>query len=315
MRLSLFAAAALGAVTGCGPRLLVAPEAPTAVKTLAATALTPAVILVSIDGLRPDAIDMFDPPTIARLVREGRSTLLARSIALSNTLPSHTSMVTGAGTDVHHVTWNSAILPRRKLAVPSIFSEARSRGYTTAAFFSKAKFAHWQRPGTLDYSQAPSGMFGYWSAAKTATNVETYLSSHKPALLFVHLPDPDRAGHQTGWMGGRYGEAVLRADEALTRVLAAADRTYGDGQYTVIITADHGGHGLGHGTTDPRDTTIPWIAWGCGVDAGTGIDRPVTTLDTAPTVLRLLGIAPPADWTGQAIILNAAGGRTSESGR
>ena len=34
----------------------------------------------------------------------------------------------------------------------------------TAALFSKAKFQPLQRPGTLDYSQAPGGWWGRWSS-------------------------------------------------------------------------------------------------------------------------------------------------------
>ena len=37
---------------------------------------------------------------------------------------------------------------------------------------------------------------------------------------------------------------------------------YGAGDYSVIVTADHGGHDVDHGRTSPRDVTIPWVAWG-----------------------------------------------------
>ena len=37
---------------------------------------------------------------------------------------------------------------------------------------------------------------------------------------------------------------------------------------TVIVTADHGGHGRDHGTERPEDVLIPWIAWGAGVEPG-----------------------------------------------
>ena len=40
-----------------------------------------------------------------------------------------------------------------------------------------------------------------------------------PELLFVHLSDPDIAGHTVGWMSAPYRAAVRRADAALGRVL------------------------------------------------------------------------------------------------
>ena len=60
----------------------------------------------------------------------------------------------------------------------------------------------------------------------------------------------------------------------------------------MIVTADHGGHGWGHGTTDRRDVTIPWIAWGEGVKGGTRLGAGIRTMDTATTALWLLGLEP-----------------------
>lgn len=114
----------------------------------------------------------------------------------------------------------------------------------------------------------------------------------------MHLTDPDRAGHRSGWMGTAYGRAVTAADAAVARLLAAADRAYGSGNYSVIVTADHGGHERDHGSDDPRDVLIPWIAWGRGVARGPLVGPPVRTMDTAASVLWLPGLPEPAGWMG-----------------
>src|SRR5687768_12001173 len=64
------------------------------------------VVVISIDGLRPDAIAKFNPRTIQRLMKGGSFTLEAKTISLSKTLPSHTSMLTGLDLEQHGVTWN-----------------------------------------------------------------------------------------------------------------------------------------------------------------------------------------------------------------
>jgi predicted AlkP superfamily pyrophosphatase or phosphodiesterase len=265
--------------------------------------ITRHVLLVSIDGLRPDAIQRFDAPTLQRLVREGSYTLAASTITPSKTLPSHTSMLTGEPPERHGVLWNNlATAKADSVTLPTVFGVARSYGYRTAAFFSKSKFQALQLPGTLDFSQAPRGWFGRWSGDRTVDDVEVHLATAKPNLLFVHLTDPDRAGHDTGWMSAAYGRAVARADVAVARMLAAADVAFGAGNFSVIVTADHGGHERDHGSDHPLDVTIPWIAWGRGVNAGELNGSLVRTVDTASTVLWLLGMSEPSDWQGTPVL-------------
>jgi arylsulfatase A-like enzyme len=261
------------------------------------------VLVVSVDGLRPDAIDAYGAPTLQRLMRDGSYTLSASTIDPSTTLPSHTSMLTGQPPERHGVRWNNVATAKADaIELPNIFSVARAHGYSTAAFFSKAKFQPLQLRGTLDYSQAPGGWFGRWASDRTMSDVARYLQDGRPNLLFVHLTDPDAAGHRAGWMTAEYGRAVLSADAAVNRLLGLAERAYGTGNFSVIVTADHGGHGTGHGTSDPHDVAIPWIAWGQGVKQGVLDQSTVRTMDTAATVLWLLGLAEPTDWAGEAVI-------------
>jgi predicted AlkP superfamily pyrophosphatase or phosphodiesterase len=295
-------AAVLALAAACAPRYLRAPTGDVSRVLAPVTSLTRNVLLVSVDGLRPDAIGEFEAPTLQRLMREGSYSLAARTILPSKTLPSHTSMLSGEPPADHGVFWNNVLTAKEDVVeFDTIFSVARAHGYRTAAFFSKAKFEPLQRPGTLDYSQAPGGWFGRWSSDRTMADVRSYLEKERPNLLFIHLSDPDRAGHSSGWMSDAYGRAVQEADDALGALMVAADAAYGKGHYSLLVTADHGGHGYDHGSNDPRDVTIPWIAWGQGVNAGLLRDVPIQTFDTAPTVLWLLGLEKPDAWDGSAV--------------
>jgi arylsulfatase A-like enzyme len=300
---ALLVAASAASVAGCGAaRYVVAPSADRPAGAQPATAVSRRVVIVSVDGLRPDAIGRFGASTLQRIMKEGSYTLSASTILPSKTLPSHTSMLTGEPPDVHNVLWNNVLTAdAESIAVPTVFSVARSSGYRTAAFFSKSKFQPLQREGTLDYSQAPGGWFGKWPARRTIDDVERYLTSTQPDLLFVHLADPDTAGHRSGWMSDDYANAVRSADRAVARLVRAADTAFGRGTYTLIVTADHGGHGNDHGSEDVRDVMIPWIAWGRGVKPGSLTGSTVKTMDTAATVLWLMGLPEPADWAGEPV--------------
>lgn len=262
---------------------------------------TPHLIMISIDGLRPDAIRHFSARTLERLISEGAYTLEAETIFPSKTLPSHISMLTGLPPAGHGVTWNSDETDRHGLVdVVTVFEAATAKGLGTAAFFSKSKFHHLLKPGTLDHAEAPRGMV-YLMSTETVESATRYLKHRRPDLIFIHIAEPDYAGHLIGWMSRVYGWAVRRADSAIARILAEADRHLGHGNYTVLITSDHGGHGRSHGSADPRDMTIPWIVWGHGVRAGELTPWSVRTMDTAATALWLLGVDRPTEWVGRPV--------------
>ena len=195
---------AVAAVVGaaCSPRYIrSAPLSP--LPTQPVQSVSRNVVVVSIDGLRPDAIETYGASMLQRLMREGTYTLNASTIHPSKTLPSHTSMLTGQPPERHGVLWNNvASAEADSIDLPNIFGMARTHGYSTAAFFSKAKFQPLQLEGTLDYSQAPGGWFGRWSSERTIADVAKYLEKARPNVLFVHLTDPDAAGHR-GWLDER----------------------------------------------------------------------------------------------------------------
>lgn len=258
------------------------------------------VVVVSIDGLRPDAITRFDAKVLQRLSELGAYSPTARTIFPSKTLPSHTSMLTGVGPAAHGITWNTdETATHGVVGVPTVFEVARAAGFSTAAFFSKAKLRHLQRPGSLDHTQAPSGL-NVLGATQTVEDAVRYMRFRRPALIFVHIAEPDAAGHAFGWMGRAYGLAVRRADGAVGRVIEAAESAYGAGNYTLIVTSDHGGHGRDHGSDLDEDMVIPWLAWGAGVQPGP-LTEPIRTMDTAATALWLLGVPVPPEWEGRPV--------------
>jgi predicted AlkP superfamily pyrophosphatase or phosphodiesterase len=275
---------------------LAAPAAASDPGWLPAGAVTRHVIIVSIDGLRPDAIPRW-APVLHALTDTGAWATTAETVTPSRTLPSHASMVTGVLPERHGITWNrDETALRGTVAVPTMFDLATAHGLRSVAFFSKAKLRHLQRPGALEHAQAPRGAT-ILPATETVEDAVRYMLLARPNLVFIHISEPDIAGHAFGWMGRAYALAVRQADAAVGRLLAAAERAYGAGGYTMLVTSDHGGRGRGHGTSHPDDMRIPWIVTGAGVRPGP-IPGPVRTVDTAATTLWLLGIPPPDSWDG-----------------
>ena len=93
---------------GCAPtprrtRWVAPPTARVEPVTPAAPATPPSVarrlydhvVIVSFDGMRPDAMALADAPTLHRLRAEGAAAVNAQTVGDSSTLPSHSSMLSG----------------------------------------------------------------------------------------------------------------------------------------------------------------------------------------------------------------------------
>ncbi|MCW2815847.1 MAG: hypothetical protein JWN84_3302, partial [Nocardioides sp.] len=143
------------------------PRSDRTVPTAAAAADTdPQVLVVSLDGFNPRVLRTLGRsglPHLWRLFDEGTGTLNARAqYELTDTLPNHTSMVTGRRIDRtrggHGVTWNDDRLRPRTVQraaghpVESLFTRVDARGGSAALFAAKTKFRLWQRswPTALD---------------------------------------------------------------------------------------------------------------------------------------------------------------------
>lgn len=72
-------------------------------------------------------------------------------------------------------------------------------------------------------------------------------------------------------------------------------------EYTIIVTADHGGHDRTHGTDLPEDTTIPQFFIGPSFKPGKELIG-ITILDLAPTIAQVMNIPADTEWEGKSVI-------------
>jgi predicted AlkP superfamily pyrophosphatase or phosphodiesterase len=236
-------------------------------------------------------------PTLFGMVRGGAVTWDAHTIFPSITLPSHTSMLTGVGPDKHKITWNDYQAAKGTVTVPTIFALAHRQGLVTGLFAGKEKFKHLDVPGSLDAFEIP----GY-EAKKVAEAAFKFILERKPNLCFLHFADSDGEGHKIGWGSPEQVKAFAAADAALKTLRKAIKDAGIEKTSVVILSADHGGHGKGHGSFIEEDMHIPWIAWGKGVRRHFTITDPVTTYDTAATALWLLDVPLPASFDGKPVL-------------
>ena len=255
------------------------------------------VLIVSIDGLRADVALRAEMPTLRALMKEGGFTFWAQTTAVSITLPSHVSMLTGVTPARHEIVWNKD-LPFSKPVYPNqptLFEMAKAAGYTTALAAGKSKFAHLLRPKTVDWFYLPEKANTKVKDNRVADEAIKLIEQHQPDVLFVHFPENDSVGHLKGWGSAEQLVAVQQADAALARVLAAWRQAVTAEQSLIILNTDHGGQGKTHGADDPRSRNIPWIAVGPGLKkdydlAAAAAEDPVRIEDTFATALDWLKV-------------------------
>jgi predicted AlkP superfamily pyrophosphatase or phosphodiesterase len=258
------------------------------------------VIIVSVDGLRPDAISDNNSPTIQMLKKNGFWANQAKTITPSITLPSHTSMLTGRGMEVHKITWNDYDEAKKDaLKIPTCLELANRQNFSAAMFVGKEKFRHLQSSNASFYFAWPSNEADGITQAVLAYEKENKL----PGLMFIHYPDTDTAGHQYGWMSHQYFLALKKIDNSLLSIVNLINQKTYQKKTVIILTADHGGKDKTHGRNIPEDMHIPWMANGSMIQAGFVYEKPVTTYDTAATALSLLGVPIPLEWEGKALVL------------
>ncbi|NCO32304.1 MAG: hypothetical protein AUJ92_18990 [Armatimonadetes bacterium CG2_30_59_28] len=254
------------------------------------------VLIVSVDGLRPDALRQANTPNMDSLWKDGSYTWAAKTVLPSVTLVAHASMLTGVEPARHGIDWNRDSPEKGVIQVPTVFDYAKKAGLTTAMIVGKSKLSHLRRPDVVDYY-----VHAGYTDVRVGDVASEYLLVSSPNLCFIHFPGPDSAGHAVGWMSDAQIKAIEETDANIGRILSSLRARGTASRCAIIVTADHGGHEKTHGTASDEDMTIPWICWGNGVKKSHLLQGRVGVCDTAATALSALGITPPEAWDGRVV--------------
>ncbi|HEX4566611.1 MAG TPA: sulfatase-like hydrolase/transferase [Vicinamibacterales bacterium] len=263
----------------------------------------PSILLVTLDTTRfdsigPDAKDV-QTPAFNALTARGRRYLQAYA-AVPETLPSHSSLMTGLYPGGHGVHENARYLPA---TLPVVAEQLHQAGYRTSAFVSSFILARrfgLSRGFDVYDDTLPSGSNERLSRATTdAAVADLAQSSDKPRFVWVHYydahapyepPEP----YRTQYRAHPYLGEIAAMDEQLGRLVQAFQQR-ANGPIAVIVVADHG-EGLGehgeaqHGSLLYQATMhVPLVVIGPGVPVES-VDIAVSTRRVYHTILDFAGI-------------------------
>ena len=253
------------------------------------------VILISIDGMRPDGLRACGNPYLTELERLCAYTYSARSMFPSVTFPCHFSMTHSVTPERHGILTNTYVPEVRPVC--GLFEKIRAAGGVCAMFYGWEPLRDIARPGSLKFATYINAYMKESSDTALTDEAIKVIGEHKPDFAFLYMVETDeKGGHDNGWMSDEYLRRINIAISNARRVI----ETFGD-EYSVIIMADHGGHDRCHGTNMPEDMTIPLFFFGKDFTPGE-ISEELSLLDIAPTIVKIMGLEPECDWEGRAVI-------------
>jgi predicted AlkP superfamily pyrophosphatase or phosphodiesterase len=271
---------------------------------------TPKVLVIGIDGCRPDALNTAKTPNIDALVQEGvlfTGTDIrepdAKDKADTISGPGWSNLLTGVWPDKHHVLDNQFTDPNYQ-QFPHMFARLKEAHPTAVT----ASFSTWApieseivsaADVSRNFSDEPKDYVRWDQQAATAC--AEYLQAADADLVVCYQGEIDGAGHAHGFHPTvpQYITAIETVDNNIGQLVSAIKSRphFADEDWLVIICTDHGGRGTGHGgghsVPEIRSTFL--IVSGPAVERGNS-DAQTWQVDVVPTALTHLGVSIDSTW-------------------
>lgn len=264
------------------------------------------VLVIGIDGVRPDILARVSTPNLDALARRGVMIRDARTGFPTVSGPGWSSFLIGVWPDKHGVTNNDFTGKRY-----DIYPDFLTRIEEVRPELSTFAIADWTplvqaadgSPTISDRIDDRRVLDGYelgWVEADEETVVQAVdvIRGGDPDALFVYLGNPDETSHEHGSIGAEYRASIALADRQVGRLVAAVRQrpTYASEDWLILSSTDHGRRADGgHGGDTPEERTIYFLASGPAVEAELVPDS-VFIVDVAVTALTHLGVPIDPAW-------------------
>ena len=256
------------------------------------------VLLILVDGMRADSVAACGNPAFQKYFEEGAHTYQAQTTYPPVTLPAHMSLFHSVKTERHGV-WTNTFVPQNH-PITGLFETIDAAKKRSAVFYSWQQMRDlWAPRNSVSFSWMMN-LHNYWKQFNIdipeTKACKEHIAEFAPDFVWLYLGMVDEFGHGWGWMSPEYLDGVRAATECIMDIVSFLPP-----EYSVIVTADHGGHDRNHGDDVPEDMTIPVTCHGPMFEKGKVLTD-VSIIDIAPTITDILGIAPDPEWKGRSLI-------------
>lgn len=264
------------------------------------------VVVIGIDGFSASGLRKANPVFMDSLMSAGAYSLSVRTVLPTVSSPNWASLLMGAGPEQHGITSNDweldafqvePVVSDSNYRFPSIFTIFRDQRSTDEV----GAVYNWSGFGRLFDSNDVKLSKTYPTQDETVQAFANYIVEKKPVFSWVHFDEVDHAGHDQGHGTPAYFEAIRKADSCVRVVYEAIQKAGMEKNTLLMIVADHGGIGSGHGGEDIEELTIPMIFYGAGVKKGHAIQQQIYQYDAAATIAFALKLKQPYEWIGRPV--------------
>ena len=257
------------------------------------------VILISIDGMRPDGFLKCGHPFTNKLMEISSYSLKTQTVFPSVTLPCHMSMFHSVPPERHGITTNIYTPPVRP--INGLFEQIKALDGKSAMYYGWEPLRDIARPGSLIAAEYINAYSAEHTDGILTDRMLKYLETAEADFVFLYMVETDeKGGHDNGWMSDAYLDYISKAIDNVKKVIEQLGE-----EYTVIVTADHGGHERGHGTDMKEDMTIPMFFRGKEFIPGKKLEN-ISILDLAPTIADIMQVPPAPQWEGTSVLKRLA---------
>lgn len=212
------------------------------------------VILVSVDGLRSDAIGSGRMPTLDRLAGQGVHAEWMTPSYPTLTFPNHYTLVTGLRPDHHGIvnnTMRDSVLGKFSLGNREAVQDSRWWGgepiwVTLQKQGGSAATMFWPGSEAAIAGQHPRYWHPFDAAVTAAQRVDRVLAwldlpgAQRPGFITLYFDQVDHAAHENGPHSSGTLAAMSEVDAGLQRLLVGMEARGLRDRIDLIVVSDHG---------------------------------------------------------------------------
>ena len=262
------------------------------------------VILVGFDGWGAYSVPKVNMPTLKRMMTEGTYSLQVRSVLPSSSAVNWASMLMVSPPELHGYTqWGSRTpeLPSRVIGPGGIFPSIIGQIKIQKPKFKTAVVYKWGGIGYLFEKNMTDTVMNMASDDEVVDRTVQTIRDLKPNFLFSCYDEPDGVGHKIGHDTPEYYDQMTKNDMHLAKIIQAVKDAGIENETLIMIMADHGGIGKGHGAKTMAEMQTPLIFWGKSVKQQPEMQQSIMMYDIGATIAWIFDLKFPQVWTGRPV--------------